>query len=237
VTTIDLPDGQFVPLQLLRDQRVTLGGTHGDVPEELDRISLGRPVVRPLNLTTVDEGTRSYITDRPGARFLMLALTCSFRADVEEPLEKAWIEAAMRIITPDYATEPIAWSLEPQMLTDEVTVSRTVRLDGMLKLTSEVVPIQAGPGASRETKTEFRRQQPYVEAYREGTARPAWIFTRTAIAEIRGIHRMRAVVELPSTAVGEATVGVGATVRYRVAGPITYRARLDHLPVPQRIQL
>lgn len=237
MTTVNLTDGELVLLALQRDARVTLGARPGDVPDELDRISIGMPQTPPLDPSVVDEATRLFLTNRPGARFVMLALTCSFRADAVEPLEKAWIEVTMRTTAPDGAAEPIAWSLEPQILADEVTVSRTVKLDGMLKLTSDVVPVEAGPSASRETKLEYRRLQPYVEAYREGTARPSWIFTRTPIAEIRGIHRMRAIVQLGTATTGEATVGVGATVRHRAFGPITYRTRLDRLPVAQRIPL
>jgi hypothetical protein len=237
MTTFDIEDSQLETLPLELDRRVTLGAAQDAPEQQLDRLSVGRPLFRALDAAGLDEDTRQFLSDRPKSRFGLLALTCSFRFSEDEPLEKSWLEATMRTLEPADADSPVAWSMEPRVLQDAVTISRVVKLDMSLQLTSEVVPIEVGPTAGRETTTGFTRNQPYVEAFREGTARPSWIFTRTKVSEIRGLHRLRAVVELPAGSSGEVEVTAGATVRHKWLGLITYRSTIGQAGELQRIPL
>ncbi|HEX8741569.1 MAG TPA: hypothetical protein VF712_00405 [Thermoleophilaceae bacterium] len=242
-TTIELDDAAPEPVPLAVEQRVTLGAVPPpagapDGPSALnDRIALGRPVCRALDPATLEGDAVEFLEGRPDSAFWLLALTCSFRAVDHEPIERAWLEVRLTTVRPQGSDEPVAWSLEPRALSDPVQISRTAKLDAGLKLISEVVPIEFGPSVSQERTHEYSMQVPYVEAHREGTARPSWIFSRTPVTEVRGVHRLRAVVELPAGGAGRAEVDAGATLRLKRFGLIPYRAELDDVPDQREVLL
>jgi hypothetical protein len=120
-------------------------------------------------------------------------------------------------------------------LTTPSQVTTTAKFDASLKLKSDVVPVEIGPSAAREQKIEYVAQQPYLEAHREGTAQPSWIFTRTPSVEVRGVQRLRTVVELATDARARAELSAGATLKLKLLGFIPYRAKLDDLPENQSI--
>lgn len=237
MTELEITDTTLLPVTLGLDQRTTLGPATDAPGEQDDRISLGRPTVVPLDVNTIDADTRLFLAGRPESMFLLLALTCSFRAVNEEPIEQAWIEVQLQTQQPADADDPTAWSMEPLSLTSPVQVSEVTRLDASLKLTSPVVPIELGPAAGREKTEAFEVPMPFLEAHREGTSRPAWIFSRTKIMEVRGVHRLRTVIDLPAGATGRAEVSAGATLRLKRLGLIPYRALLDQLPEHRIVQL
>jgi hypothetical protein len=127
--------------------------------------------------------------------------------------------------------------MEPLSLSDPMQVSYATKLDGSLKLTSDVIPIEIGPSVGREKTEAFERLVPFVEAHREGTSRLSWIFSRTKLHDVRGVHRLRTVVELPAGAIGRAEISMGASLRLKLLGLIPYKARLDQLPEHQVVQL
>jgi hypothetical protein len=237
MTELKIADTPLLPVALGLDQRVTLGPRTDAPGEQADRISLGRPAVVPLDINTVDADGRVFLQGRPSSTFLLLALTCSFRAVEEEPIEQAWIEVQLRTLQPADSEDPTAWSMEPLSLTSLVQLSEVTKLDASLKLTSPVVPIEFGPDAGREKTEVVMVSVPFVEAHREGTSRPAWIFSRTKIVEVRGVHRLRTVISLPAGATARAEVSAGATLRLKRLGLIPYKALLDQLPEHQVAQL
>jgi hypothetical protein len=237
MTELKIADTPLLPVTLGLDRRVTLGPATDAPGEQDDRISLGRPTVVPLDVNTVDTDTRVFLQGRPSSSFLLLALTCSFRAVNDEPIEQAWIEVRLQTVQPPGSDDPTAWSMEPLSLTSPVQVSEVTKLDASLKLTSPVIPIEFGPAKGREKTETFRIQVPFVEAHREGTSRPAWIFSRTKITEVRGVHRLCTVIDLPARATARAEVSAGATLRLRKLGLIPYKALLDRLPEHQVAQL
>ncbi len=237
MTELEFTDAPLEPVPLGLVRRVTLGPA-ADAPEEQgDRISLGRPVCVALDVNTVDEAARVFLMGRPNSTFWLLALTCSFRAVEDEPIENAWLEVRLETVQPVGSEAPTAWSMEPLRLTNPVQVSNVTKLDGSLKLTSPVVPIEIGPSLGREKTEEFETELPFVEAHREGTPRPSWIFTRTKITEIRGVHRLRTVVDVPAGVIGRAEISAGARLRLKRFGVIPYEAQLDRLPEHQAVQL
>jgi hypothetical protein len=238
VTVIDLGEsGELVPMTLHLDPRVTLGTRErADVPAELsDRIAIGRPLCAPINLTAVDAEARPFFAERHDSAFWLLCLTCSFLASEDAPIDRAWLQVRLRSAPPEKGDEPVAWSMEPQALSDPVKIARSAKLSASLKLSSELVPLEVGPAVERGKTSEYTRDVPYVEAHREGTARPAWIFTRTEIVEIRGVHRMRAVVEVSAGRQARAEVSVGADLALKRFGLIPYKSKLADLPEHQTI--
>lgn len=237
MTVIDLGETTLEPVALEREERALLGGRGvTGVPGSLtERVSLGRPLCHALDVAAVDAESRPFLEERKGSAFWLLGLTCSFLAVDDEPIEKAWLQVTLETVTPEGAEEPTAWSMEPQRLTSPVQVARSAKLDLSLKLASELVPIDVGPGAGREKTETFTKDLPFVEAHREGTAKPSWIFNRTKAADVRGVHRLRAVVEVPTGSVGRASVGVGATLKLKKLGVIPYRQDLKDLPASQTV--
>jgi hypothetical protein len=174
---------------------------------------------------------------RAGSTFWLLALCCSFRANGDEPMQSAWVEVRLRTLQPPGAEQPTAWSMEPLSLQDPATVEREIKLDSSLKLSSSVVPLEGGPAAERTTTEKYEIRRPYVEAHREGTERPCWIFTRTPSTEVRGVHRLRTAVELPAGATAQGEVHAGAVLRTKFLGLIPYRTPLDELPEIRTAQI
>lgn len=133
--------------------------------------------------------------------------------------------------------EPVAWSTEPLSLSDPVQIAQSAKLSASLKLTSELVPVEVGPATERGETSEYTRKVPYVEAHSEGTARPSWIFTRTDVTEVRGVHRLRAVVEMAANRAAHAEVSVGATLELKKLGLVPYKSELTDLPESQTVSL
>jgi len=221
-------DPVLEPVTLALESRVTLGPGRQALAEQRDRISLGRPRCWPLDASVLDPAAR--VAAGVGSTFWLLSLTCSFRANSNEPMESAWVEVRLRTLQPPGAEQPIAWSMEPLALQDPATIEREIKVDSSLKLSSKVVPLEGGPSAGRTTTEKYEMRRPYVEAHREGTERPCWIFSRTPSTEVRGVHRLRTVVELPVGATARVEVHAGAVLRIKFLGLIPYRTPLDELP-------
>lgn len=234
MTRIQVPDPPLHSVMLAPDERQTLGSASSADPQH-DRISVGRPAFAPLDLETVDADSRVFVQSRPGSAYWLLAVTCSFRALDDKPIETAWLELRLETIRPDGMAPPTAWSMEPLVLQDPTEITSVVTLDASLKLKSGIGPVEGGPSAKRETTEKLTKRRPYLEAFREGTDRPSWIFTRTESTDVRGVHRLRAVAELPAGASGQVETRVGATLRLKRFGLVPYRANLDDVPDIQRV--
>ena len=237
MTELKIADTALLPVTLTLDRRMTLGPMADAPGQQDDRISLGRPAVVPLDMSTVDTDARAFLEGRPSSKFFLLALTCSFRVVHDKPIEQAWIQVQLSTLQPAGCDDPTAWSMEPLSLTSSLRISETTKVDASLKLTSPLVPVEAGPSMAGEKTEAYQVSIPFVEAYREGTSRPAWIFSRTKITEVRGVHRLRTVIDLPAGATGRAEVSAGATLRLKRLGLIPYKALLDQMPERKVVQL
>jgi hypothetical protein len=162
-----------------------------------------------------------FLAGKPSSTFWLLAISCSFRAVEKEPMETAWLQVSLSTVNPDGAAAPVAWPMEPTMLDDAVQVTRTTKLDASLKLASDHVPIDIGPSSGREITRAYTERRPFLEALHEGTERPAWVFTRTPVTEIRGLHRLRTVVELAARSVGQADISAGAILKAEPARAVS----------------
>jgi hypothetical protein len=235
MTVLDLPEPTLLTVSLQPESRVTLGP--GQVAEALrDRLSFGRSV-HALDPASVDEEARVFLAGRSDSRFYLLALTVSFKPDEQNPLESAWVDVTLSARTPADAPQPVAWSMKPLTESDPVSRSRKISLDGSLKLKSDVLPIEAGPGVMLELGRSYEQRAFSVEALREGSSRPRWNFYSTEVSEIRGVHRLSLIIETGAGSSNEAEVGVGATVRLRRLKIFRYRAPLDEVPEAAHIAL
>lgn len=229
MTTIDLPDPDLVPVALRPHERVTLG-TGLETEAAYDRVALGVPTVKPLTQDQLDEDAQHFLASRASSRFVLLTLTASFSFDQSRPFETAWVD--VRVGTADSApgTAPVAWSMRPVNEADPNDVVRTVTVDASLKLSFPGVPLEAGPSASRAQQETFQRPWIKIEALGEGTSSPRWVFYRTDASDIRGMHRLCLVLDIPSDVTARAEVSVGATLRLRRFKVFRYTAALQDTP-------
>lgn len=238
MTLIDLGEPQdLIPMALQVDRRVTLDSRVAlGAPQEVSgRIAIGRPLCTALDVDAVDAETRPFLAARKDSAFWLLGLTCSFLALEDAPINRAWLQVRLDSLPPEETAESLAWSMEPLSLSDPVQIAQSTKLSASLKLRSELVPVEGGPSTERGKTSEYTRNAPFVEAHGEGTAKPSWIFTRTKVTEVRGVHRMRAVVEMPVSRATRAEVSVGATLRLKKFGLITYKSELADLPEHQTV--
>jgi hypothetical protein len=217
------------PVGLTLDARVTLGARSDAPDHQDDRIAIGRPLCTQITAADLDDEPRAVLESEPDSTFWLLRLTCSFRADTEAPMASAWLEADLVPERPADA-ELTAWSMEPLSLTDQVTVSSEVSVNASFKLASKLIPFDVGPSFGSDRKHDYEKRLPWVEAHREGTDRPSWIFTQTPATDIRGVHRLRTIVAVPVGATARAEVRAGATLQLKRLGLITYRTPLTDVP-------
>jgi hypothetical protein len=205
--------------------------------ELLGRISTGRPACTRLDLASVDEDAQVFLAGKPGSTFWLPAISCSFRAAEKEPMETAWLQVSLSTVNPGGAAAPAAWSMEPARLDDAIQVTQATTLDASLKLASDHVPIEVGPSSGRETTRACSERRPFLEALHEGTERPARVFTRTPVTEIRGLHRLRTVIELTAGSAGQAHISAGAILKLNRLGLFPYRVNLDQVPDSRTVQI
>ena len=229
MTTIDLPDPDLVPVALRPHERVTLG--NGEEAEAAyGRVALGVPTVQPLTQDRLDEDAQHFLASRSSSRFVLLTLTASFTFDESQPFETAWVDVRIAPAGEASETAPVAWSMRPVTEADPTGVVRTVTVDASLKLSFPGVPVEAGPSASRAQQETFQRPWIKIEALGEGTSSPRWVFYRTDASDIRGMHRLCLVLDIPSAVTARAEVSVGATLRLRRFKVFRYTAALQNIP-------
>jgi len=161
--------------------------------------------------------------------FYLLHLTCTLRPAEEEPFTEALIE--MDLAEEDGTDPPIAWSMQPDRMTDSVEVSRTVSLGPTLKLCGVGVDLKG------EQSRKVTKQQVSVEAMYELESTPSWGLYRTSSSELRGLYRFHLVVRASKGSVVSGTTLVEAKIRRRRWGVIPYAADLAEVPQPLTFDL
>lgn len=228
--TFDIPEPDWQSAALAPEDRSTKGS--GPPPSERLRgwVALGEPVAIPLTLARVgaDDDLRHFIEEAGATHaFHLVHLACSFRPADDEPFAKAWLAVSLARSEGDgEAPTPIAWSMQPQRLSDAVQAAQTVRLGGALKLFDNGPGIESGA----ETTESWTRHDPFLEAFNELRADPLWEFTRTARAAIRGQFRLTLVVRAPRDVPTAGEVSLATVVQRRHFGLIPYTATLDEKP-------
>lgn len=225
--TIELPDIEEHDVALIPRRRTVRSGTstHPDLTRPLEqRLAIGGPWSRLLDPRALEgdelepDARRFLEYEGTVADFFLVQVTCSFRPENDEPFAKAVLRITLSASHPE-AAAPIAWSMKPDRLTTPTTLSRTVKLDGSLKVFG--VGLGAGLEQSREQPDEI-----FVEAFFEGLSNPTWEVTRTSNAEISGLQRFILVVRAAKGAGANGRATLGATISKRRFGVIPYEAAL-----------
>jgi hypothetical protein len=213
---LSIPDPSLRALTL--EPRVERGGT--PVPRLPARMSIGGPLAVPLDAkyVTGDDDLRTFIQREETADFFLVHMAATFVPDPDEPFERAWL--TVRLQRRDDVPEPmpIAWSMQPNRLSDEIERSTKVSIGPSLKIAG------VGVEASVESGSTQVLRDVSLEARHELEANPTWVLERTRSAPIRGVQRFVLVVRSPRGVSTGGVVESGAVLRRRLLGPITHRA-------------
>jgi hypothetical protein len=180
------------------------------------RIRIGGPHSRKVSAEFVaaDPELSAYV-DRQSAffEFYVVHLTVSFAVRPVAPrLRSATVQ--LRLTSVPAWPEPVALSMTPQIVVDEVHEERAIRIGPELKL------LEAGASLGDYTRTRSSvRREPVVLGLGLDGCEPAWEFTRTSSADLAGDHRLAMVVK---TAAGSAA-SVSGVVTARTEGNLRRR--------------
>jgi hypothetical protein len=236
MTDLELPEPEMHAVRLDPYKRTVLGANE-TVESQIGRLVVGEPILIPLNAQTVDADTMPFLQARPDSRFHHLSLTVTFTPDDDLPLKSAWVNTSLTCGEPATAAEPIAWSMLPHSVADVVPVTRKVTLSPSLKLSVPGVTIDASTGLTTERQETFDRRDVSIEALYEATSHPQWSFYSTNSGQIRGIHTLCLVIDIPAAAHGTASIEMGATVRMHRMKVFRFTAALAETPGIKRIEI
>ncbi|GAA4348900.1 hypothetical protein [Angustibacter luteus] len=226
MTTIDMPDPVPLDLVLQPKEEFVRRGDGGPTSTEpvRQRISVGGPIYRGIDADSTDDPElRHFLAeDAADSDFYLVHLTCTLRHEDDEPFTEVLLEIDLG--ESGSAPAPIAWSMQPDRVTDAVEVSRTVSLGPTMKI------LGVGVEARGEAGRTLSRQVPSLEALYELESTPSWALYRTESVELRGLYRFHLVVRAPKDAAVTGTTSVEAKVRRKLLGVIPYRADLTAVP-------
>jgi hypothetical protein len=186
-------------------------------------VSIGGPVTVPLTKDAAkdDPELQAFLEGEKSHRYDLVHLAATF-APVDEPLQRVWI--AVQLTRPDGGPEPlpVAWSMKPIQLSDEVTMANKATVGADAKLLSAGVEL----GSSRVSK-DVSLQALYLMQ-----STPTWVLEETKSAQISGVQRFVLVVRSPKDAPARGRVDVGAIVTRKRFGPLTHKMPLTDVPEP-----
>jgi hypothetical protein len=188
-------------------------------------LAIGGPWVRSLTPSSLqgselDDALRGFLeAEATDSDFYLVHITCTFRPAEDEPIQTA-------VLTVDLARPeggdppPIAWSMQPQRLASQTSLSRTVKLGATLKIMG--VGVEGEAGQTQETQVD----QVFLEALFEGLPSPTWELRRTDSATIQGLQRFALVVRAAKGTTTMGTARLGATITRKRFGLLPYTASL-----------
>ncbi len=170
-------------------------------------VEIGMPLYQRVDETFggADDATRAFIKEEKGNAFYLLHLACTFWNDDAFPFISARFQTFLRA-TGGPADQPIAWSMFPDDLHDEVVVEDSVDLSPSLKLQG------IGISAKTSKKTKQTRKLPLVKAFGERQSNLTWKIARTPITPIAGSMRFSAIIRSKKDASFKARVAVDAEI-------------------------
>ena len=126
------------------------------------------------------------------------------------PPERATVRfLAVEVALRSDGDRAVSWSMDPEAVTDPVTVSTTLAVTAALT----VAVAEVGPEAERTA--EYVVRQPRITAFNVGAVDPAWEFLPTRASRLSGVQLLHLVVKAPERASWSGTVSVRADVTYR----------------------
>jgi hypothetical protein len=224
---IELAEGpdSSVPLDL----RLVRGV--GGLPMRLENlVVVGQPQTARLTPERTKDDpdlTRFIEAEANRSHYHLVAFSCTFAPTDAHRIAAAWVQVGLANIDAPDAQPPVATSLEPTKLEQIRPISVTAKI---------VIPCVFTTELGVSSTKEFR--QVVLEARYEGTSKPAWHFTDSRQAAIRGLQRLRLIVRAPASVNTIGHLSVGVTIQHQRFGAraFSYRSRTqDEGPGPMFI--
>lgn len=190
-----------------------------DIPAPIEGpISLGGPDWVELNEVSLQDEPHAaeFIRTQPEARFFRLEMAVTFAPEADEPIDTFWITIRMRRASGAGEPEPIAWSMKPDRVEDEVTSNAKISFGPQL----EVVNLGFELGTSRVRK-EIVLETRYL---RQST--PQWVVRKTGSSSIIGSQLFILVARVPRDEAVEGEIAMNAIVYRKRWGLLKHRVRL-----------
>jgi hypothetical protein len=222
MTEVVLPDLALRPVTFTVDDETVradedLGPAAAQVATGLPaRVSLGGPFAVPVTAGMVkdDDDLRVFAAAEAGVHaYHLVHLAATFTsAPGDPPFASAEIELLLSAsgTGPDAADPPVAWSMQPQRVTDDQTAETTWKFGP--ELTLEGVGVKLGSVEHTRTRTVPRVA---VEALRLLQPDPGWRVSATTARPVAGTYRFVLVVRARHAAAVHLFVTMRTTVRQR----------------------
>jgi hypothetical protein len=195
--SIELPEATYRRMELVSEPRIEKGGAAESFSAPSSFIELADPQPFRLNKTSVDgdKELEAFLAANDGRyRYDYVRLGCTFKPENGERFDKAWMKVELKPQTPVEVDAPMAWSIFPVDLSQEVEESTSTKFGSTAKLLSAEI------GSS----TKIAKKLYSMKGYREGKANPFWELYSNQADALDGIVKFHMVVRSPAAV---ATVG------------------------------
>jgi hypothetical protein len=190
-----------------------------DVPAPVEGpISLGGPDWAELTEVSLDNEPQAaeFVRSQPDARFFRLEMAVTVAPRADEPIDTFWITTTMRRGDGEGGPEPIAWSMKPDRVEDEVTQDARISFGPQL----EIVNLSFELGTSRV------RKEIVLEARFLRQPTPQWVVRKTGGSSITGSQLFILVARFPRGQAVEGEIAMNAIVYRKRWGLLKHRVRL-----------
>jgi len=231
---LERPEIPFTSVDLQPDEEEAKRQTRGiaELPERLKGwLEIGIPVVKAIDVahSESDPSIIQYLQNEKNFKFYSVHFACDFKPPKDCSFADAWFEIQLLPEPISVKKEVVAWSMNPLTEGIEQKVTKTYKLDAMIKFE----PV--GLGGSGERIKEFTGTEVHIEAHRLGTNKPSWEFIHTEARSIRGIYLLDLVIKQPNTIKSKIIASLTANVESYKFGIFKYHTPIQPSPNQERI--
>jgi hypothetical protein len=200
----------------------TTKGLRSTTPPE-STISLGGPAVIALTADAVKEDPDliEYVKQTQNSHhFFLIHLACTFLPERSESFSRAWVQIRLSRSDGKDTPKPIAWSMKPQKLSEDVEVTQTAKIGSKFEL------LEAGVESGEKRTYKLV----YLQPLNELQWNPTWYLKSIEGVDIDGLYRFQLIVQSPAdiTALGE--IELSAELRRKKWGLLPYKAVFPGAP-------
>jgi hypothetical protein len=206
--SIDLPEATYRRMELVSEPRIEKGVAADAFSAPSSFIELADPQPFRLDKSAVDgdKELEAFLEANDGRyRYDYVRLGCTFKPENGERFDKAWLKVDLKPQTPVLADAPIAWSIYPMDMSQDVEVTTSTKFGSTAKVLS------AGIGFS----SKVARKLYSMKGYREGKANPFWELYSNQADALDGIAQFHMVVRSPAAVATLGAVRLEAVISNR----------------------
>lgn len=218
---INIPEAREQKLEFLPATPAKKGLRSATPPAS--SLSLGGPFVIALTADAVKEDADliEYVKQTQNShRFFLIHLACTFVPTDGESFDKAWIQIRLSRSDGRDAPKPVAWSMKPQKLSEDLEVTQTAKIGSKLEL------LEAGLESGQKRTYKLV----YLQPLNELQWNPAWHLKSIEGVDIDGSYRFQLIVQSPADVGALGEIELTAELRRKKWGLIPYKAALPGAP-------